>query len=146
MNKKGHRLGAIGAMGLTLLVEYKTGTKINVVTIAQNVPAMVAIYYFAFVPDIDAEYSHIRNRIKKVSTMYTKVQKAVEPIPFLDNIFKHRGALLHSIWTLIPFMVLYQLTGLMLFLGCVIGLLSHHFLDMLTPAKLRWLYPLKIKL
>lgn len=62
---------------------------------------------------------------------------------------RHRGPVTHSIWSII-------LTGVGLYfwgrfkpivnIAMLSGMLSHHFLDMLTGQRLQWLWPLKIKL
>lgn len=94
-------------------------------------------------PDLDANYSFIRNKFKAASKVYDLFPK--------DNaIFSHRGALLHSWVTLVPFVIAWHKTGIHAFLWLAIGIMTHHVLDMVCIGKhklgLRWLYPSKARI
>jgi membrane-bound metal-dependent hydrolase YbcI (DUF457 family) len=158
MNKEGHTWGAIGAGVLTGFAQYKLKLHTNVF---EGVALYSAIYFGSFAPDIDADYSYIRSRIPVLPTVYTAIQKTVADVPPLNNVFKHRGALTHSLWTLIilaiPLLLLWSSTNHIVHLGtmsinitrismagligCMIGCFGHHVLDMTTPAGLHYLYP-----
>lgn len=88
-------------------------------------------------PDLDANYSYIRSKIKIIAKIYD----------FLPNnlIFKHRGLLLHSIWTIVLFSYLNYKYGY-LFGSIAIGCFSHHLLDILTKQGLKkYFWPVCIK-
>ena len=143
MNKFGHTIGGIIVSTTALYIVYKTGLKLE----THNYMLIAAgIMGGSFVPDVDAEYSYIRSKMKTISKIYTSIQKSVKDIAALNNVFKHRGALFHSWMTLMPFIFAFLATRFYIFFGIAIGILGHHILDMMTPAKLRWLYPLKVKL
>lgn len=82
----------------------------------------------SLLPDMDADYSKIRHMLPRVAKLYDKLPK--------NLIFKHRGLLLHSVLTLIPFIYLYYVFYNWLTLGLLMGIITHHLLDGLTPAGL----------
>lgn len=142
-NKNGHAAVSVLMSGVTLYIDYKTGYHFNMI---DNLLIPAFVLFGGFYPDFDAEYSYIRSKFKAISKAYTAVQKSVENIGFLNNVFKHRGALFHSWITLVPFIILLLITNYSVFYGIAVGILGHHLADMTTPSKLRWLYPLKTKL
>lgn len=65
------------------------------------------------------------------------------------SVLRHRGPVTHSIWTVVVVGMLMKLSGLfspLVGLAAVGGILSHHFLDMLTEQRLKWLWPIKTNL
>lgn len=120
MNKTGHTVGAVISTCIALYY-------------LENPYMIPGIIIGNFLPDLDAEYSYIQTKsgFKQIG----KVLKFCK--------VKHRGALLHSFLTLLPFIYFCE-NSFMLSLG--IGIFSHHVLDMLTPAGLRYFYPSKIKI
>jgi membrane-bound metal-dependent hydrolase YbcI (DUF457 family) len=138
MNGNGHGILGLIISGVAGYTAYKFGSKpIDIFGLTASV--MV----FSFYPDIDAEFSTIRSKAKLLSAVYSWIQKLAKRNGVTNNIFKHRGALFHSIWTILPFVVLYYYSNFLPFLGAILGILGHHFLDSLTPKGLRWLYPMR---
>lgn len=83
----------------------------------------------SLIPDIDAEYSKIRQICKPVAKFYDKFPK--------DNpFFEHRGLCMHSALTLVPFIIFYLRFNHWITLGLFFGVLSHHMLDALSPQGL----------
>lgn len=112
MNKIGHRNGAIVVMTSLYLLK-----GVNLETLITS----VGIWYGAFIPDVDADYSYIQTKIPKISKAYKKLPK--------NMIFKHRGLLLHSVYTLLFLFFMFYITHLNILLGLFLGVLSHHVLD-----------------
>jgi membrane-bound metal-dependent hydrolase YbcI (DUF457 family) len=99
----------------------------------------------SLVPDIDSPESTINNKFLPAGFIWQKMNKYSFYLgKHAHNGLKHRGFILHSAWTVVAFLVLAIITQSGLCLGLAIGVLSHHILDMLTPAGLMWLYPRKI--
>jgi len=162
MNKLGHTNGALAVAVLTGIAQYKFKISLN---IFEGVALYSGIYFGSFAPDIDAEYSYIRSRIPLLPTIYTAIQKTVADVPPLNNVFKHRGALTHSIWALvllaIPLMLLWTSTSYVVplgslhidlsrismcgLIGTMLGCFGHHLLDMTTPAGLHYFYPFTVR-
>lgn len=131
MNKRGHTVGMILASSLAIA---------NVRDSTINEIAIVAgIGLGSFLPDLDAEYSYFNSKFPKIAKVYSFINDILPNNP----ITCHRGALFHSILTLIPF-IIFRNNPIMLGIG--IGILGHHILDMMTPAGLRWLFPFKLKI
>ena len=131
MNKKGHSVGALVVAGAFMYYS-KQPIIIELVTVT-------GITIGSFLPDLDAEYSTINSKLPIIPTIFKIIQRILPDNP----ITSHRGALFHSILTLIPFMIFYKYP---LILGIGLGILGHHVLDMTTPAGLRYFFPYKIKL
>lgn len=131
MNKKGHTVGMILASSLSIY--FVKDTVINEILMVPG------IMLGSFLPDIDSEHSTINSKLPKIA----KVYHFINDILPVNPITCHRGALFHSILTLIPF-ILFRNNPIILGIG--IGILGHHILDMMTPAGLRWLYPFKLKI
>jgi membrane-bound metal-dependent hydrolase YbcI (DUF457 family) len=128
MNKRGHFNGGTVTLALSLAVvqpDIKTGIIMT-----------TGVFFGAFFPDLDADYSYFRKRFKLVSKIY-------DLFPKKNNWFKHRGFLLHSSFTLCIFALLYKFTNFNWFIYANLGILSHHILDMTTPSGLpnyfKWL-------
>lgn len=134
MNKLGHSIGGVVTMGLSAALSYKY-LHLNWYDYGEGLPA---IYVGAFIPDMDAEHSYIRSKIPVLPKVYTGIQKLFSNTP-LNCVFKHRGLLFHSFYTFLPigfagyYTHLYSLFG-----GLILGILSHHLLDMTTPAGLNY--------
>jgi membrane-bound metal-dependent hydrolase YbcI (DUF457 family) len=159
VNKLGHSVGAIVVLGTTIAATqyYKIDLGLT-----DTIGLYTGITVGSFLPDLDADYSYFRSKLPIIPTVYTWVQKAVKGIPVLDDIFKHRGALLHSVWTLVILGILMYLTKVYVdpyltnpyidiscdgwFIGLILGCVGHHFLDMMTVAGLRYFYPSKLNL
>ena len=143
MNKLGHTVGAFASIGATAYVQYRFRFMVDFKSILILYPA---IYVGNFLPDLHAEYSYIRSKLPIVPSLYTNLQKLLSNTT-LSAITKHRGALLHSVWTVLAFTLLALLSSSnVAFLGFAIGCFMHHILDMATPAGLRYLYPLRFKI
>jgi|GEM_PF-7121086 len=130
MNKKGHSVGAAIASGLTIYY-LKDSYFVEAITVG-------GVVIGSFWPDLDAEYSYIKSKLPIIPNVIEFIQKVLPE----NNITCHRGALFHSILTLIPFAIFYKVPFV---LGMGIGILGHHLLDMTTPAGLRYFYPYKVK-
>lgn len=83
----------------------------------------------SLLPDLDADYSKIRQLVPVAAKLYDRLPK--------NRLFEHRGLLLHSVYTLIPFILLYLKWNNWVTYGLFIGVLSHHVLDALTPMGLK---------
>jgi membrane-bound metal-dependent hydrolase YbcI (DUF457 family) len=84
-------------------------------------------------PDLDAEYSTF-------NTWMPGLAKAYKLLP-TNAWTKHRGALLHSVFTLLILLGLMVLCDPMgLVSGILWGVISHHLLDLLSPKGLDYLY------
>jgi membrane-bound metal-dependent hydrolase YbcI (DUF457 family) len=129
MNKKGHSVGAAIVSALTIYY-MKDDLLTELITIS-------GVVIGSFVPDIDAEYSTFNKKCPIIPKIFKIIQKILPDNP----ITSHRGALFHSILTLIPFAIFYKVSFV---LGMGLGILGHHLLDMTTPAGLRYFFPYKI--
>jgi membrane-bound metal-dependent hydrolase YbcI (DUF457 family) len=120
---KGHVLGGIATpVAVTFYTGFGAGDPMLVAGIVTSVAG-------SLIPDLDADYSKIRQLIPRVAKLYDKLPK--------DNlVFKHRGLFLHSVYTLIPFIVLYLKWNSWVTLGLFLGVLSHHILDGISPKGL----------
>lgn len=137
MNKVGHFVG-----GVAMTTTYYWLNKVNLMdtkVILDNVLITGGIVVGAFLPDLDAEYSTIKSKLKIIGKIFGKIQNILPSNPITN----HRGALLHSFWTLVPFIYWHDINVV---LGIGLGVLSHHILDMMTPAGLRYFYPYKTKI
>lgn len=137
MNKRGHSVGAGITAGLTIYFARKGF--INSKEIIDNSLIILGIIPGAFIPDLDAEYSYIKSKLPILPGLIEFLQKALPE----NNITCHRGAMFHSLLTLIPCIIFWKIHFV---LGLGLGILSHHILDMVTPAGLRWLWPYKVKI
>lgn len=128
MNKKGHRIGGTVATSLTLAL-LEPG-------ITDGAMLTGGIMLGALLPDIDADYSYINSKFKLISKVY-------KLIPNDNIVFRHRGLLFHSVYTIVLLVLSYKSYGYPWILGLIIGVLSHHILDATTPAGLpNYFYPL----
>lgn len=127
MNKRGHFNGATVTLGLSFaLVEpnIKTGVIMS-----------ICIITGAFLPDFDADHSYIRYLLKPVAKVYDLLPK--------NALFKHRGLFLHSIWTVLILGVISYYFNQSWLIWLIIGVLSHHILDAVTPMGLKkYFYPI----
>jgi inner membrane protein len=124
MNKLGHSVGAFLASSASVYILHKgfIGESLMV----------GGIILGSFLPDLDADYSYFNSKFPKIKKIYELLPKC--------DLTKHRGALLHSILTLIPF---YMLSSNSFIFGCLIGIIGHHLLDMTTKQGLRYFYPFR---
>jgi membrane-bound metal-dependent hydrolase YbcI (DUF457 family) len=84
-------------------------------------------------PDLDAEYSTFNSWMPGLA-------KAYKLLP-TNAWTKHRGALLHSVFTLLVLLGLMVICDPMgLVSGILWGVISHHLLDLLSPKGLDYLY------
>ena len=128
MNKRGHKIGGVIATSLTLAVLEPN--------ILDGAMLTCGIMLGAMLPDIDADYSYFNHKFRIISKVY-------KLIPNHNIVFRHRGLLFHSIYTILLLTILYTIFNYKWILGIIIGVLSHHILDMLTPARLpNYFYPL----
>jgi uncharacterized metal-binding protein len=79
-------------------------------------------------PDLDAEYSYVKKWFPWLGKLYDLLPK--------NSVFKHRGYLLHSIWTILACLILWYKLPLGLFWGSFLGILGHHVADWTTPHSL----------
>lgn len=131
MNKRGHSIGAACVSALTIYY-MKEPLLTELITIS-------GVVIGSFLPDVDAEYSYFNSKCPVIPTIFKLIQKILPDNP----ITSHRGAMFHSILTLIPFVIFYKISFV---LGIGLGVLGHHILDMTTPAGLRYFFPYKITL
>lgn len=124
MNKFGHSVGAFLASSATVYMLHQGFIKETII--------VSGIVLGSFLPDLDADYSYFNHKFPKIKKVYELLPKS--------NLTKHRGALLHSILTLIPF---YYFKSNPFVFGCLIGIIGHHLLDMTTANGLRYFYPFK---
>jgi membrane-bound metal-dependent hydrolase YbcI (DUF457 family) len=124
MKKEGHTIGAIAVASLAIY-------NIDQSVIQHSIMAS-GIFFGTYLPDLDANHSYIRSKIKILAKLYDLLPQ--------NDLTMHRGALLHSILTLIPFIIFYK-NNLMLGIG--FGILGHHILDMFSDHGLRYFYPFK---
>ena len=108
--------------------------------------SIIGVALGSLLPDIDSEKSIINlkgyNIAGRIWCLIKKWTKKIEPI---HNIFKHRG-ITHSFVPLGICIILFLLYGYQIFLSVAIGMLSHHILDLFSPVKLRYFYPLEYKI
>jgi membrane-bound metal-dependent hydrolase YbcI (DUF457 family) len=147
INKLGHTIGCIviGAVSFQLNYEFH-------VFEASKIALMeCGIFVGSYLPDVDAKNSAIKSYVP-ILKPYILIQKLAKKNVIANDIFRHRGALFHSWITVFVFLATFAILSIMniivstVSLGLAIGVFGHHLLDMLTPAGLRWLYPLKKKL
>lgn len=126
MNKIGHSLGAVTISALII-------NKIDQ-PIISTVLITGGIIIGSFLPDLDAKYSFIRNKFKLFAALYDLLPQ--------NSFTQHRGALFHSVLTLIPLILLSKYS---IILGVLLGVLGHHILDMLSGQGLRYFWPFKMR-
>lgn len=127
MNKIGHGVGAVVVASLAIY-------NINQDILDQSLMA-IGIVSGSYLPDLDAKYSYIKTKLKIIGKLY-------EMLP--ENSFTmHRGGMLHSIITLIPFILFYKYPFM---LGVGMGVLGHHILDLFSQQGLRYFYPFKLRI
>lgn len=151
MDKAGHLVGGIVTIGLAL--KFNDFSFTNETKIIEGGLMSVGILVGAFLPDLDAEQSYFNSKTVFTPGIY-KIIHEIFRGTFINEIFKHRGALLHSIWTIIIALIIRVFAGLTLsnaiiptiLTGMIFGIISHHILDMTTIRGLRYFYPLKIKI
>ena len=131
MNKRGHKIGGLVATSITLAA-LEPG-------VIEGALLTSGIILGAFLPDIDADYSYFNSKFKIIS-------KAYKLIPNDNIVFRHRGLLFHSIYTVLLLVLLYRNNGCPWILGLIIGIVSHHILDLTTSAGLpNYFYPITKK-
>jgi len=130
MNKTGHSIGCI--LVSTASIYYLHTNILNDIIMTSG------IVLGSFLPDLDADYSFIEYKLKGINPMKV-IQKILPNNPVTD----HRGALLHSILTIIPCIIFMKYDFVK---GLGLGILGHHILDMMTPAGLRYFFPFKFKI
>lgn len=121
MNKMGHKNTSTLLLGLNLATFTPNSIK-------DFTCMVIGIYIGGFLPDLDAEYSYIRCKLKLASKLYDLLPK--------NSWFKHRGRLLHSFWTIIILLTLYHLASNLFILWLAVGIFGHHLADMITPKGL----------
>jgi len=110
-----------------------------------NVGLIAGCMIGSLVPDIDSPESIINSKFPPIGFIWRKMNKYSFYLgKHAHNGLKHRGFILHSVWTVVAFLILSIITQSGLCLSLAIGVLSHHALDMITPAGLRCLYPKNI--
>jgi len=139
MNKFGHTIGLVAVAGLTIYANNKLGLGFN------NLYLVIGVSIGSYLPDLDAEYSFIRAKIPLIPFIYSSIQETAKVSKVSNDIFKHRGALLHSWITAALFAILWLYTGFDALFGVMLGILGHHALDAPSKKGLRWFYPLKIR-
>lgn len=96
MNKNGHGFCGVVLSGGAIYISYKLGLKpIDIFSLAAGI--MIG----SFLPDIDANHSTIRGKSKGLSNVYTGIQSLAKRNKVTHDVFKHRGALFHSVWTVL---------------------------------------------
>lgn len=153
MNKKGHMITyyvvSSAIIGTTYFFK-----ELNSQEIIRTGVTIGTMYIGNFLPDMDAEHSYIGSKFPIVHKCYKIVQDITRHVKILNDILKHRGVLLHSVWTIIilKFLCLwlynkfqYNIINIV-FNGLCYGILLHHIMDMFTGYGLRYFYPLKIKI
>jgi membrane-bound metal-dependent hydrolase YbcI (DUF457 family) len=131
MNKLGHSVGGVITSAICIHTVKDTIVLESLMT--------CGVILGSFIPDLDAEYSTIKSKLSLLGKLFEGMQKILPDNP----ITCHRGALLHSIWTLIPFVIFHKY---LFVLGVGAGILSHHILDMTTKLGLRYFFPYKTRL
>lgn len=139
MNIKAHVIGAtVAAVGFTYIFRNNNGLAV--------LTGLVSIYAGAVIPDIDCEkHSYIRSKLPKLAKGYSVLQRKYKSSKVGYMTFRHRGALFHSVWSVLFCLLVYMLTDRLIFYGLAVGIFSHHLLDMLTPQGLNYFYPLSNK-
>lgn len=127
MNKVGHGVGAIVVSSIALY-------NINQ-DVLNNILMVGGVVIGSYLPDLDANYSYAKSKVKILGTLYEKLPQ--------NDFTMHRGGMLHSIITLIPFIILYRYSFI---LGLGMGILGHHILDLFSQQGLRYFYPFKIRI
>lgn len=148
MHKKGHLIIGCSLMIATNIINTPDNLKDLI-----NLGIMdIGIFTGSFLPDIDAKYSYISRKLKKLSDIYKKMDRTINKLlGKKENILtKHRGLLMHSFYTLIPFLTVYLIFNnhiiKSLNLGLFIGLLGHHIGDMIFSSQgLYYFYPFSIE-
>lgn len=139
MNGKAHMLGGLFTGVLTA-----TQITLNPIT---GVFIVSGSILGSLLPDIDSRKSTINKKIPLVGFIWSKISKISNELNLkvIHDLFTHRGALTHSIWSLIPWVVLFAVFHSGFVLGIAGGVLSHHILDLFSPMHLRYFYPVKRK-
>lgn len=129
MEFKTHQAAGVLVAGYILLRTNQTfGTEWLYVTVASIVGSVF--------PDIDHSNSGTARAVPVAGYVTGKT-------------LRHRGPITHSIWTAIGIGVGMKIWGSfspVVSLAAIGGILSHHFLDMLTEQRLKWLWPINISL
>jgi len=107
------------------------------------------------IPGIDNVWNFIRGIFSSLKSSATKSTNSLKKgffksifkfftliITFLHDLFKHWGILTHSAITLIIIeLIKFNYNNLFLY-SLLLGVISHHILDMLTDQGLNYLYPI----
>lgn len=131
MNKTGHSIGCLVMVG-TFSYYSKQPWDYTLMAIS-------GIIIGSFIPDIDADYSYFNHKCPILPRIFKFIQKVLPENPVTN----HRGALFHSVLTLIPFIVYHKIPFMF---GMGLGIFGHHVLDMTTPAGLRYFFPVRKKI
>jgi membrane-bound metal-dependent hydrolase YbcI (DUF457 family) len=131
MNKLGHSIGAVITSAICIHTVEDSVLFESLMT--------CGVILGSFLPDLDADYSTIKSKLPLLGKAFEGVQKILPDNP----ITRHRGALMHSIWTLIPFIIFHKYIFI---LGVGAGILGHHILDMTTKAGLKYFWPYDLRL
>lgn len=131
----GYKAHLIAGLAAPAIIAYTTGFGW-----CPTLPIGMAVSgVLSLTPDIDAEYSKIRQLCPIAAKIYDKLPK--------NLFFKHRGLFTHSVWTLVPFLLLYIKFESWVTLGALIGVASHHALDATSQKGLpMYLIPFKGRL
>jgi membrane-bound metal-dependent hydrolase YbcI (DUF457 family) len=128
MNKTGHFIGGV-----------LTSIAVTYITKQPNIITIGGIMLGCFLPDLDANHSYIDSKM------------IINPVYILNKVLpknrftSHRGVLFHSIWTIIILVGIMQYYKFSWILGIILGVLSHHVLDMFTAHRLpNYFYPIKL--
>lgn len=127
MNYRGHRnVGLVIVSGVTYYGIIK-----DVSFMALDIGILIG----SFIPDLDADRSFIRSKLKLASKIYDLLPKC--------RLFgyggrNHRSLLLHSVWTVLTPLITGLLFDIKILIGLAIGLLGHHTADKLITKKYYW--------
>lgn len=96
---------------------------------------------FAFLPDIDLRYSTVSKIVKKVCGLLSK--KVMYLVDDIDFLYGHRGAVHSMLFVLIVSLIFLPLmfVSLWVWVCIVVGIVSHLFIDALSPMGVPLFYP-----
>jgi membrane-bound metal-dependent hydrolase YbcI (DUF457 family) len=160
MNKEGHSLGAIVISSVSIYIcdfDFSQGKEFIEASLMFS-----GIIVGSFLPDLDADYSYFNSKVPIIPELYKGIKYLSKKTKF-HAFFKHRGVMLHSIWTIALMLIInlililkinslnndsiFKQINIIYFTnGLILGTFGHHFLDMVTRTGLQYFYPSKLKI
>lgn len=141
----------------------------TIITHKYNSEIILGAFIGGLLPDIDTPKSMVSDLIPGIDNVWSLIrsffsslkvrsQKATSSLKngffknilkfitnlfaFMHDLFKHRGILTHSAITILIILLIKHYNNNLFMYALLIGVISHHLMDLLTDQGLNYLYPL----